>query len=83
MHCGKAGAFGSVHGTLTHLQGEQVSWLRFWQIEKWMWHVFKRQDGRVVGAGCLELEVKDTSCSGWEVRKQEAQLMPRDPRDAC
>ena len=42
MHCGKAGVFGLVHGTLTHLQGEQVRWLRFWQIEKWMWYVFKR-----------------------------------------
>ena len=42
----------------------------FWQIEKWMWHVFMRQDGRVVGAGCLELEVKDTSCSGWEVGRK-------------
>ena len=41
-----------------------MSWLRFWRIEKWMWHVFKRQDGRVVGAGCLELEAKDTSCFG-------------------
>ena len=37
---------------------EQVSWLRFWRIEKWMWHVFKRKDGKVVGAGCLELEVQ-------------------------
>ena len=44
--------------------------MRFWQIEKWMWHVFKRQDGRVVDAGCLELEVKDTSCCGWEVRRK-------------
>ena len=35
--------------------------MRFWRIEKWTRHVFKRQDGRVVGAGCLELEVKDTS----------------------
>jgi len=53
MHCGKAGVFRSVPGTLIHQQGEQVSWLSFWRIEKWMWHVFKRQDGRVVGAGCL------------------------------
>ena len=52
------------------LTGEQVSWLRFWLIEKWMWHAFKRQDGREVGAGCLELEIKDTSCSGWEVRRK-------------
>ena len=45
--------------SLTGRAGELVE---VWQIEKWMWHIFKRQDGRVVGAGCF--------CSGWEVRRK-------------
>ena len=55
--------------SLTGRAGELVEVLADRKVDDWMWHVFKRQDGRVVGAGCLELEVKDTSCSGWEVRR--------------
>jgi len=43
INCGKAGDFGLVPGTLTHLT-EQVNW----RIQKLMWHAFKKHDGEVV-----------------------------------
>ena len=37
-------------------------------IEKLMWHVFKKHDGEVVVANSVEIKAKGISCSGWEVR---------------
>ena len=39
------------------------------QIEKLMWHAFKKHDGKVVVASSMELKAKDISCFGWEVRR--------------
>jgi len=38
-------------------------------IEKLMWHAFKKHDGEVLVAGSFELKAKIISCSEWEVRR--------------
>jgi len=41
-----------------------------------MWHAFKKHDGKVVVASSVELQAKDISCSGREVRRDWC-------RDSC
>jgi len=33
-----------------------------------MWHAFKKHDGKVVVASSMEVNAKDISYSGWEIR---------------
>ena len=40
-----------------------------YQIEKLMWHAFKKHDGKVAVGNSVELKAKDISFSGWEVRR--------------
>jgi len=33
------------------------------------WQAFKKHNGKVVVASSVELQAKDISCSGWEVKR--------------